>query len=747
MNRNRLRRVAPALISTVLVAVLALGGLTVDHAHAQVVPLAVPEFTITGAGWGHGIGMSQWGAKGFAEHGMSGEDIVMHYYPGTTIGSAEDEVINVNLDKAKTSSNGGYTRASWRIRPGYVGGHIDVYDDDGHVATLDDQTWTVAVSGSNLTITNGSLVIGPLANATLESVDGSPGLIQIVDSSGPKGYSNIRYRGSFDFKLDPENHPGYLKLVNRLTMDDYLYGVVPRESPAYFHPEALKAQALAARSYALTSTRSELYCTTMDQVYNGHSRGSDRENPYEMHEQTSTNTAVDVTSGRYAMYDGEVIRTFFHSSSGGHTANVEDVWLGSGQPSSVYPYRAGVPSPYEASAGDLNASWTPQTLTGLQIGQKLVNRGIGGLPTGAGVSVWVTSVLADRASSGFARTVDITWSNGQTTTDLSGDSFRSALSLKSTKFWVVGFPVERIEGLTRYETAVRVSERTFSSTAPAVVIASGENFADALAGSALAGARGGSLLLTERGSLPDATAAEIERLSPTAVYVLGGVASISPEVASAVGSAAGVTPVRLEGEDRYETAANVAEEVSLYSDGSTALVASGSSWPDAAALSALAYARGYPILLAQKSGLPESTHAFLTEFDPDTVLVAGGESVLSATVDDELEDVTGDLPTRFAGADRYRTTALIADYCVSIGFDSEDVYIATGEVYADALTGGVLAGTNSNPLLLTKKDTVPSGTALWLTEHKSTIAKLHILGGSSAVSDDGVFGLGTVMAQ
>jgi len=750
VNRSRLLYAIPVLFAVIATAAMVFGPLGVTPAYALVSPQAIPEFTITGSGWGHGIGLSQWGAKGFAEHGMSGEDIATYYHPGTSISTAADKDVWVNLDNNKSSSNEGFTRASWRIRPGYVGGTIEVKDGETVVGVLDDKTWTVAVSGGGLSVTDGVTVYGPLSSVTLTPKGGSPGLIQVIDQSGPFSHTYVRYRGTFQFTVSSAV-PGYSKLVNQLAMDDYLYGVVPRESPSYFHPEALKAQALVARSYAWKSsgdsemTTSELYCNTRSQVYNGHSKG-DRTDP-QMHEAASTNSAVDATSGCYVTYLSKVIQTFFHSSSGGHTADIEDVWPGTLQPSTTHPYRAGVLSEYEASAGDPNASWTPQTLTGLQIAQKLTNRYPDTFPSGAGVSVWVVGITVDRASSGFVSTMDISWSNGQVTTDLNGDSFRSALALKSTKFTVIGFPMERIQGPTRYETAVEVSGHAFPGTAPVVVIASGEDFADALAGSALAGARSGALLLTARDTLPTATKDEIERLEPAAVYVLGGEAAITEEVFAAVQAAAGLLPIRISGSDRYVTSARVADEVSAYSASTTALVASGSSWPDAAALSALAYSRGYPILLARHGGLPEAAQAFLADNETDKVLVAGGYAALSTEIDAQIVAVTGNNPQRFAGDDRYHTTTKIADYCTSLGFTTDDVYVATGQLYADALTGGVLAGIHSNPLILTQKDECPGSTSAWLAANRAAISELHILGGTAAVSDEGLLSIGSAMTQ
>ena len=111
---------------------------------------------------------------------------------------------------------------------------------------------------------------------------------------------------------------GKLRAINMVGLEQYLYGVVPSEMPYTWAPEALKAQAIAARSYALATRRTgafDLYPDTRSQVYLGIE-----------HEKPSTNAAVNATAGQVVLYDGQVAKTYFFSSSGGRTASAEDVW-------------------------------------------------------------------------------------------------------------------------------------------------------------------------------------------------------------------------------------------------------------------------------------------------------------------------------------------------------------------------------------------------------------------------------------
>lgn len=763
MNRSLHIRLGAALTAVLLIAAAAPSPAHAVDLSAQAIPL----FTISGAGWGHGIGMSQYGAKGFAELGKSGEWIATYYYPGTTIASKTDKSRTVNLDAAANYSqssskyNAGFTRLEWHLRPGYVGGTIKltgVTTGGAQVtATLDDRIWTAKASGTTFTVGAGDTVYGPFSTqVTFEPVGGDPPLIQVTDGSGPFGHGYVRYRGVLKVSVntgDIKNSEGAvtqpagrLKLLNTLAMSAYLYGVVPRESPASWPHEALVAQALTARSYAYNSG-SELYCTTSSQVYNGHSKG-DRTSP-QMHEDPRSNAAVDESAGKYVTYDGTVITTYFCSSSGGHTANIEDVWLGTSEPSASHPYRKGVPSPYE---GDQR--WGPVQRDGLWLGAALKRAYPGVCPPGAGSSVWVSKLVADRAASGHVRRLDVYWSNGNVSRGLAGTSFRSAVNayagsevVKSTVMWFNGFPMTRIAGSTRYDTAVQVSRAAFSTTTTAVVLASGEKFADAVSGSALAGVLRGSLLLTGSSSLPESVQLELARLKPSRIYVVGGPLSISDGVLDAVKKAVpAAETTRVAGADRYATAARVAGVVASVAEPQAVFVINGSAWADAAAASALAYAKGYPILLTPSDRLGAEAEEFLAAHKTPLVLIAGGFVSVAGVVDEQVRSITAGQVERFAGSNRYDTACQIAEHAIAkCGFVPSNVYVASGVAYADALTGGVVAGSSGAPLLLIAKDACPGETATFLRAHRDVITQLYILGGLATISERGANSLDLVM--
>lgn len=731
MHRSPLIRIAAALVAlsvvfTFVPVVPASGVMSVQ---------AIPSFTFRGSGWGHGIGLSQYGAQGSALAGKDYHWIIGHYYSGVTIATAPAKTIKVNLDRtanyaaSSSSYNAGYTRASWSIRPGQTGASLTI---NGVAKSAG--TYTFSASGSSITVTGPGTSQAFSGTVTVAPAGGNPELLQVAEGTGIYGWANGKYRGTLTLAASA----GKIKLLNVLPMEWYLYGVVPRESPSSWHPQALKAQAVVARSYAYGSS-AELYCTTSSQAYQGF--GAYNSDGDWVGETAKTNTAVDDTVNQVVKTStGAVATTYFYSQSGGHTANNEDVWVG-GTPLS---YTRGVPDPYEHLANPPYSPWPSdkeKTYTGLQISEKL--QGISGVPP---VSAFVTGMSVEHVESGHAKYVTFTFANGAQVR-VSGDTVRSRLGLLSTRFYLTGFPMERIYGNTRYDTAVKVSQTAFPSGAPAAVVASGEDYADALTGSALAGAADGALLLTASGALPDATRSELMRLAPATVYIMGGTAAVTMSVEEAVKAVLpGATVTRVQGLNRYQTARRAADIVVSLGGADKAIVASSTGWADAAAASALAYAKAYPILLTQKDSLDGNAAEFLAAQKPGTTVLVGGTAVLSSTVETAVAQASGGLVERDGGHDRYETAARLAGRCLSQeGFVADALYMATGISYADALTGGTLAGAQARPLLLTQTDACPASTEVFLAAHRDTIDKLWLFGGEVAISATGLTALDMVM--
>jgi SpoIID/LytB domain protein len=175
------------------------------------------------------------------------------------------------------------------------------------------------------------------------------GPLVFVPGSAPLQYAGRAYRGQIQVNVGS----GRLQVVNNVGLEPYLYGVVPREVPNSWPAEALKAQAVVARSYALAVRKTgafDLYADTRSQVYGGIAA-----------EKPPTNAAVEATAGQVLLYNGRVATTFFFSTSGGRTANVEDAWRG-GEPT---PYLVSVVDPFDSASP--HHSWGPLPFTAARL--------------------------------------------------------------------------------------------------------------------------------------------------------------------------------------------------------------------------------------------------------------------------------------------------------------------------------------------------------------------------------------------
>ena len=275
-------------------------------AYGATCPAAPPPGSVRfcGHGWGHGVGLGQWGAKGMALAGLNYRFIDQHFYTGTSWAS---------LDTANTPIHVAvlWGTATYRVIPS---GPAQLLSG-GRVTTIaPGQTVSLAPSG-------GVQKLVPTSAATRMTV------------YGPSGRYHA-YRGT----IVAQPSSGLLYIINVLPIEDYLRGL--GEVPSSWPLEAIKAQIVAARCYALTHMGStglyDVDDTTQFQVY----RGIDSES-------APQNAAVDQTAGQVLMYGGRVIEAFFSASDGGHTANVSDVFGGS---LATYPYLRGVVDPWDIVA-------------------------------------------------------------------------------------------------------------------------------------------------------------------------------------------------------------------------------------------------------------------------------------------------------------------------------------------------------------------------------------------------------------
>lgn len=299
---------------------------------------------------------------------------------------------------------------------------------------------------------------------------------------------------------------------------------------------------------------------------------------------------------------------------------------------------------------------------------------------------------------------------------------------------------DRFFGIDRYATAIAASAETFAAdSVETVVIATGQDFPDALSASALAGAYGSPILLTRTATLPAGLLAEIDRLGATKVDIVGGTGVVGPAVATALAQA-GLTVTRVYGDNRYKTSAAVARRIEAVMGERTALTAfvvNGEDYADATAVSPYAYSQVMPVLLTQATVLTPDTAAVAAEIGVTHAVIAGGTGVVSAGVAAQLDAVTGvETVHREGGINRYDTTAKIAQYAVSMFWASnESVGIATGREFADALGGGAAIGSQGGVLLMTEPTYLVPHTEAYLEAAAADVVDVTIFGGVGAVTD------------
>ena len=297
----------------------------------------------------------------------------------------------------------------------------------------------------------------------------------------------------------------------------------------------------------------------------------------------------------------------------------------------------------------------------------------------------------------------------------------------------------RISGDNRYETAVEISKRLYPEVTKAdvVFLANGLNYPDALAAIPLAYEMEAPILLMNgtNDSLDPATIAELNRLAPKTIYLLGGEGVMSANFKAELykydfGKKDGFNVIRLGGSDRYETAARIADEYArLTGKYDTVFIASGLNYPDALSAGSAAATEGAPILFVGKD-IPEATAKRLASAEVKSIYVLGGRAAVSESVYGKLQSY-GKV-VRLAGDDRFETCVAIQNQFFP---KADGVYVATGMNFADALTGGVMAASDSAPMVLVNNNA--SSLSKATSDYLGSVGakRVVVFGGRSAVSD------------
>ncbi len=682
-------------------------ALPVPQPGAEVYPRpADGSYDVRGGGFGHGIGMSQYGADGAGRAGLTHAQILSFYYPGTTLEKRTTGTVRIGI----TTDSDGVTEVTHRpglVVSGAPGGRTYAlpggYDRWRVRAT---SATAPACTLEGRTSTGSWRAAWPSGMTRSCPVSFSSPDEGTVDLHLPGGPVRL-YRGTLT-----ATHRGTTSLVtvNHLPMQHYLRSVTMAEMPVSFHAQALRAQAVAARTYALRGAggtpQYDTCDTTACQAYRGAGQrnGNGTVTPFE---HTSSTAAVDATDGQVLTYDFNGTRglatTMYSSSTGGHTTT-------GGQ---GHGYLSAHPDPYDATAGNRRHAWDAQLRRD-------------------GHGQWGGRVLEARVE-GFTAGGEYTWAYASGSgLQLANPWPANADGLSSTFFTIVqGGVVERIARADRWEVAEQVSQAWGRGTG-VVYVVNGDAYPDALSAASRAGVYDAPVLLTRRDRIPTATVTALTRLSPARIVVVGGTASVSATVAEQLRGYTTTRDVtRVGGKDRYEAAANVA---SYYPAGpSRVYLASGEVFPDALAGAALAGHEQLPLLLTRDDRLDAATVTQLRRLRPREVVVLGGP----VTVSDAVARQAGSYSTsatfrRLGGRDRY---AVMAQVAAQFPAGRTPAYVASGEKFPDALVGAALAGgLRGVPIVLTpNKSALHESTAAALTRQDPQ--SIFVLGGPASVSD------------
>jgi stage II sporulation protein D len=387
------------LALAVVAALLGPAGATPQSSPGSV---TVTTFVITGRGWGHGVGMAQWGAYGYAKHGVTYDKILAHYYPGTKLAPAPVSRIKVLLieqaGRLVVSSPDAFR----------------VQDATGAVRDLAAGNYPL---DSSLTVDSAAL----------------PGPLTFLPGKSPLWLAHP-FRGTLRVTATAKT----LSVVNIVALESYVRGVVSNEMPHDWPLEAVKAQAVAARSYALAHLRGgvfDVYGDTRDQVYGGIAT-----------ETPVGNQAVAGTKRQVLLYGGKVATTYFFSSSGGRTAAITDVF----QSAKPTPYLVAVPDPYDTASPWHR--WGPVTITAATAAKLLQVPGL--------------TDLQPVPATGRARSIVAVGPNGNVT--VAGGNARRALGLRSTWIKVGVLSLSRPAGTVAAGTSVTLAGRAKQLTGVAL---------------------------------------------------------------------------------------------------------------------------------------------------------------------------------------------------------------------------------------------------------------------------------------
>ncbi len=657
-------------------------------------------WTLSGAGFGHGVGMSQYGALEMARSGRSAADILGYYYRGTDYTAVDDrQVLNVNL----LHGAGSVTVKVTALAAGSRG--MRVTAGGSAMTAAPGATAKVTRSGTGVTVTCAACSPTTTLTGRTASVtwDDDKTLLDVGGTSYRDGY----------LRLIPTAGASTLEAVARVRIHDQYLDYV-REVPWSWPAASLQAQAAAARGFAVSAYEAGLksgcachvYDTTQSQVFGGYPTGAEQTQWAAW--RSAVRATGSSTTGYVVTYAGSIISSVYSSSSGGRTQNSEDVW------SSALPYLRSVDDPWSLKSSNPNRRWLTRPATSALAGAF-------GLPDVARLD------LSARYRSGAVATATATSADG-TTASISGATFASRLGLKSS---YVRRPVTRYSGSTPYAVAAAVA-RINRTSATTVVIASGEDRARSAAAvtGPLAQALKAPLLLTKASGLPSSTRTELSRRSGTlrSAVVVGGPALVSSTVVDQL-RARGLSVTRVTGADRYALSAAVARRIAKVHPVSAAVVASGSTLADAIGAGGPSGRLGEPVLLTKSGAVPSSVSSALGALGVGAVRVVGNTTSVSTGVEDALRAQVGAVD-RIDGSSRYSVAANVATFYRPMLPSATRATLVGGD---DAVLSSALAAASLGHMTLYVTPSALPAQTRYVLQHSSDIGRVLVVGSTSTV--------------
>ncbi|WP_427383586.1 SpoIID/LytB domain-containing protein [Janibacter sp. G56] len=661
------------------------------------VTTAGPDRILRGSGWGHGVGMSQYGAKAMAAAGYTAREILAFYYQGTTYDAVTDtSSVRVNVGHNVTSTKLG------SVATATGGGTVKVALGGTTITVHPGQVATLTRSGSNV-------VASCPACAAPTSATGTQAVVTFDDNRTLLTIDGVRY-GAGSARVLASTGSGLEVLMVARLHDEYLDQL--REVPWSWPAAALQTQAAAARSYALRAMsagiRSDcachLYNSTRDQVYGPWP--SDAEAPAWPQWKAAVRATGSTTTGYVPRSNGTIIQAFYSSSSGGWTQRSEDVFM------TALPYLRDRYDPWSLTADNPNRSWSA-TVTGATLATAF------GLPDVARLD------LSDRTVSHAVDTAVAT-SAGGATSSLSGALMRSRLGIKST---TVRHTTIRTSGDGRYALAGAVARRV-SSSATSVVIAGGYDSAltDVVMARPLASTLDAPLLLSGRSTLSSATDTELSRRPALqTAYVVGSTTEV-PEAIVRKLQDRGLTVKRIWSGSRTSTAGTIARMIDARVPVSRVAIVPSAGMLDSAAVTAPASALTMPVLISSTNTLPSATASAIAAIDPSRAYVVGNPDKVSDAVLDTVRGL-GATTSRIWGSGDTALAGALARTFRGVTTQTE-ISLASGSAtrrHEVAVAGGI-----GSPVVLVDDSVVPEDTLRTL-QTGARLERVRAAGGTDAV--------------